>query len=104
MDQSTSRYGGTGRYHSRVVWPPPRPPAPAGGPPGPGGGATRRCIVFAPPLPKISYMRIMPLWFDAMNPRYPGDHMSTNAWVHTPGMPYLIICSISKFENQGSSP
>src|SRR3989304_9699883 len=27
-----------------------------------------------------------------------------NPCVHTPGMPYLIICAISKFENHGSSP
>src|SRR5262245_20454237 len=97
MDHVTSRYGGEGRYHSRVVCDP-RPGGPSPGP------STRRRIVVAPPLPNVSYMRSMPLWFDAMKPRYPGDHMSTKPWVHTPGMPYFVIWDISKFENHGSSP
>ena len=46
----------------------------------------------------------MPLWFDDMNARYPGDHMSTNPCVHTPGIPYFVICAISKFAIIGSSP
>jgi hypothetical protein len=28
----------------------------------------RRFMVLAPPLPNVSYMRSMPLWFDAMKP------------------------------------
>src|SRR5262245_27523259 len=96
MDHSTSLYGGIGRYHSRLVWPAPGPAL--------SGGATLRFIVFAPPLPKVSYIRIIPLWFDDMKARYPGDHTSTKPCVHTPGIPYLIICAISKLENQGNSP
>src|SRR5512133_1460681 len=106
MLQVSVRGGGSGRYHSRAVMPPPRA-APAAsavaaapevavgaiggasgvisGPPRP--PARLRRIVFAPPLPKVSYMRSMPLWFELIKPRYPGDHMSTNACVHTPGMP-----------------
>ena len=26
-----------------------------------------------------------------------------NWWVHTPGMPHLVICATSKFEKKGSS-
>ena len=29
----------------------------------------RAACVFAPPLPNVSYIRSMPLWFDAMKPR-----------------------------------
>src|SRR5215813_4774310 len=121
------RGGGSGRYHSRAVIPPrpPRPPPAASGaaprpppagasagaaasgapppPPAPNAPPMLRCIVFAPPLPMISYMRSIPLWFELMNPRYPGDHISTNACVHTPGMPYEIILVISNSLNHGSS-
>ena len=59
---------------------PARPPAAS--PP-----VTVRFMVFAPALPNVSYIRSMPLWLDDMKPRYPGDHISTNACVHTPGIP-----------------
>ncbi len=39
-----------------------------------------------------------------MKARYPGDHMSTNPCVQTPGMPYFVICDISKLAIAGSSP
>src|SRR5690242_8905855 len=90
IDHITFGYAGTGRYQSRAVGPPrpPRPAAPSAGASSPRPPpATLRRIVLAPPLPKVSYIRIMPLWLDDMKPRYPGAHMSTNAWVHTPGIP-----------------
>src|SRR5471030_1026582 len=100
MDHSRLRGGGRGRYHSRAVMPPPRPPprppppagASVGAPPASGLAPPAlppmvRFIVLAPPLPKISYMRSMPLWLDDIKPRYPGDHISTNACVQTPGIP-----------------
>src|SRR5579862_4377390 len=100
MDHVRVRGGGSGRYHSRAVMPPPRPPRPPApapprppaasgappaasgaaaasgpppGPPGPNPPPMVRRMVLAPPLPMISYIRSMPLWFDDMNPRYPGD-------------------------------
>src|SRR3954453_9957052 len=104
MDQTRSRGGGTGRYHSRAAMPPRPPPLSGSAPLGVGGAAPMvRRSVFAPPFPNVSYIRSMPLWLDAMKPRYPGDHMSTNACVHTPGIPYEIIFVSSKLENHGSS-
>src|SRR5881396_1337876 len=98
MDQTRSLDGGSGRYHSRAVMPPPRPPprpppvpaSPGAGPsgppappappaPAPGTPPSDRFMVLAPPLPNVSYIRSMPLWFDDMKPRYPGDQASTNA-------------------------
>src|ERR1035441_353333 len=60
-----------GRSHSRVVRLPPRR-AGAGTAAGTVSGAPPpivRRIVLAPPLPKVSYMRSMPLWLELMYPR-----------------------------------
>ena len=78
-DQSNSPVAGHGRNQSRSAWllrpaviaaascagAPPRPP-PAGGT---FGLPSRSLVVFAPLVPWISYIRIMPLWFDDMNAR-----------------------------------
>ena len=55
---------GMGRYHWRLVTSPPAPPPP----PLSSGldSGMKRCMVVAPPLPMISYMRIMPLWLADM--------------------------------------
>ena len=49
------RGGTTGAWWGRLL-PPPPPPVVAGL-----GLGMKRCMVEAPPLPMISYMRIMPL-------------------------------------------
>src|SRR5947209_5698558 len=108
---------GMPRYHSRG-WPPPRPvgtaprppkaPEAPGAPPRAAPAATTVALSRTPPRPAattgpglgstpdcVSYIRIMPLWLYATEPRYPGDHPSMNAWVYTPGMPHLVICDSS---------
>src|SRR5512141_3052279 len=101
IDHTTSLYGGIGRYHSRATCDPPRPPGP---PPSLPGRTSVRFIVVAPPLLNTSYIRIMALWLYDIDPRYPGDHASMKPCVHTPGMPYFVICAISKLANHGISP
>jgi len=54
-------------------------------------GPSVRSSVSAPPLPNVSYNRLMPLWVAAMNMRYPGVQVSKVPWVKTPGIPILVI-------------
>src|ERR671919_681287 len=54
-------------------------------------GPSRRSSVSAPPLPNVSYKRLMPLCVAAMNIRYPGVHVSNVPCVKTPGIPNLVI-------------
>ncbi len=51
-----------------------------------------RFSVSAPPLPKVSYRRLMPLCRPARNIRYPGLHVSKVPCVNAPGIPKSCIC------------
>jgi len=53
-------------------------------------GESVRSTVSAPPLPNVSYRRLVPLCIAAMNIRYPGVQVSKVPCAKAPGIPNRV--------------